>query len=74
MSLHCCPVKLCTDTVQIIMSKVSSHLSQRGDMDFQPLVKARREYVRVGSTPASMRVMALLNGWKSIVEKLTGQQ
>jgi hypothetical protein len=26
-------------------------------MDFQPLAKARREYVHVGSTPASMRVM-----------------
>jgi hypothetical protein len=26
------------------------------------------------SCPASMRVMALPNGWKSIVEKLTGQQ
>jgi hypothetical protein len=56
------------------MLKVSSYLSQRGDMDFQPLVKARHEYIRVGSTPASMRVMALSKGWKSIVEKLTGQQ
>ena len=59
--------------MQAIIPKVSSHLSQRGDMDFQPLAKARREYVHVGSTPASMRVMALPNGWKSIVEKLTGQ-
>jgi hypothetical protein len=71
---HCCPVKLCTDTMQVIIPKASSHLSQRGDMDFQPLAKARCEYIHVGSTPASMRVMALPNGWKSIVEKLTGQQ
>jgi hypothetical protein len=60
--------------MQAIIHKVSSHLSQRGDMGFQPLAKARREYVLVGSTPTSMRVMALPNGWKSIVEKLTGQQ
>jgi hypothetical protein len=66
---HCCPVKLCTDTMQAIIPKVSSHLSQRGGMDFQSLAKARREYVLVGSTPASMRVMALSSGWKSIVEK-----
>jgi hypothetical protein len=60
--------------MEVIMPKISSHFSQRGDMDFQPLAKARREYVRVGSTPASMRVMALPNGWESIVEQLTGQQ
>jgi len=58
--------------MQAIIIKVSSCLGQRGDMDFQSLVKTRREYVRVGSTPASMRVMALPNDWKSIVEKLTG--
>jgi hypothetical protein len=34
--------------MQVIIPKVSSHLSQRGDMDFQPLAKARREYVHVG--------------------------
>jgi hypothetical protein len=66
---HCCPVKLCTDTIQAIIPNVFNLLSQRGDMDFQSLAKARREYVLVGSTPASMRVMALPNGWKSIVEK-----
>jgi hypothetical protein len=64
--------------MQVILPKVSSHFSQGGDMDLQPLAKARREYIyvhlHVDSTPASMRVMALPNGWKSIVEKLTGQQ
>jgi hypothetical protein len=45
---HCYPVKLCTDAMQAIIPKVSSHLSQRGDMDFQPLAKARREYVHAG--------------------------
>jgi hypothetical protein len=45
--------------MQVIMLNVSRYLSQGGDMDFQPFVKARREYVHVGSTPASMRVMAL---------------
>jgi hypothetical protein len=43
-----CPVKLCTDTMQVIIPEVSSHLSQPGDMDFQPLVNARREYVHAG--------------------------
>jgi len=60
--------------MQVIIFKAFSCLSQRRDMDFQSLVKARREYVRVGSTPASMRVMALPNDRKYIVEKLTGQQ
>jgi hypothetical protein len=34
--------------MQVIIFRVSSCLSQRRDMDFQSLVKARREYIRVG--------------------------
>jgi hypothetical protein len=60
--------------MQVILPKVSSHFSQRGDMDFRPLAKARHEYLHAGPTPAFMQVMALPNGWKSIVEELTRQQ
>jgi len=34
--------------MQVIILKASSCLGQRGDIDFQSLVKARREYIRVG--------------------------
>ncbi|MGS2716675.1 hypothetical protein ACVBE9_00745 [Eionea flava] len=60
--------------MQATVSKTSGYLSPRGDVDFQPLFKARREYIHVGSSPVSMRVMALPNGWNSTIEKLVRQQ
>lgn len=58
----------------LLLSLAYKHVSSAEDRHFRLPLKARREYTPIGSTPAFMWMMALINNLKHMSVRLAKQQ